>query len=286
MATRARAAAAAAAPPRNAAGMYKDLKVDPELQAAIDGEAHASFAVGLRAVRLAWLDSHLPERKRMGMDQIAHLLGVGRDALDGWWSAYQEGGVEALRGRVEGSGGRPGGGAGSKPGEKAAGPAAGGKTDWTRVCLACAIKAGMVRHVGWHFGIGRVPMPGRRGQHMDIADIPPLPPQRRFPCKCNGDCRTEDGKKRRNCECEPSRQCACPCCRPLTLPPIGPPHEPGCPARAAANTPPHVIAPEDLHRAIMERSDIDYSPDQLHALMTSMEIMPTADTPAPVRRLR
>ena len=153
--------------------MYKDLEVDPELQAAIDGEAHASFAVGLRAVRLAWLDSHLPERKRMGMDQIAHLLGVGRDALDGWWSAYQEGGVEALRGRVEGSGGRPGGGAGSKPGEKAAGPAAGGKTDWTRVCLACAIKAGLVRHVGWHFGIGRVPMPGRRGQHMDIADISP-----------------------------------------------------------------------------------------------------------------
>lgn len=261
----------------------------------MDGEeGRGSFALGIRAVRLAELDARLPERRRLGMDQIAWLLGIDKDQLDSWWRAYQGGGVDALRSRVEEGRRRPDAGAGapgdeedgppargarSGAGEKAAGP--GGETDWSRVCLACAIKSGLVRPVKWHFGSGRVPLPGRRGQRMDIGDMPPRPPQRRFPCKCRGDCRTEDDEKIRNCGCEPSRRCECPCCRPLTFPPIGPPHAPGCPAMEAARMPPHVIEPAHLHKAIKERSGIDYSPGQLRALMEALEMLPEDAPPNP-----
>ena len=275
------------APSRGIVGVYKNFRVDPKLQAAIDSTVHESFAVRVRAMRILELDAGLPERERLGMDQIASLFAVGRDVLDEWWSAYQEGGVDALRnyaewrrgrpraaadapGRAEG--GRPARGAQGGAGEKAG--SGGGKTNWERVCLACAIKAGLVRPVRWHYGSGRVPLPGRRGERMDVADLPPRPPQRRFQCKCRGNCRTEDLVKIRNCGCEPSRQCSCPCCEPVRLPPLGPPHAPGCPAIAAARTPPHTIAPADLHRAIKERSGIDYSPGQLRALMEGLEMLP------------
>ena len=46
----------------------------------------------------------------------------------------------------------------------------------------------------------------------------------------------------------------------------------------AAHTPPYAIAPAYLHRAIKERSGIDYSPDQMRALMEDLEILPE---PAP-----
>lgn len=278
--------AMAAAPSRGIISVYKNFRVDPKLQAAIDSTVHESFAVRVRAMRILELDMNLPERERLGMDQIASLFAVGRDVLDEWWSAYQEGGVDALRNYIEEGGGRPGAGA-NAPGKAKGGMPTrgaksvtseeagrrGGKTNWERVCLACAIKAGLVRPVRWHYGSGRVPLPGRRGQSMDMADLPPRPPQRRFQCKCRGKCRTEDDRITRNCGCEPSRQCSCPCCRPLKPPPFGPPHAPGCPAVEVSNTL-RVVAPADLHRAIKERSGIDYSPDQLRALMEGLEMLP------------
>lgn len=284
MASRARAAAGA--PRRGVIDVYRNLKVDSKFQAAIDSTVHGSFAVGIRAMRVAEADARLPERERLGMDQIALLFAVDRDVLDSWWNVYRKGGVGALRDYMEGrrgrqkagadasgkaKGGMPARGASTGAGERAD---SGGHTDWERVCLACSIKAGLVRPVGWHYGGGRVPLPGRRGERIDMADLPPRPPQRRFQCKCRGNCRTEDLVKIRNCGCEPSKQCSCPCCEPVHLPPLGPPHAPGCPAIAAARTPPHTIAPADLHRAIKERSGIDYSPGQLRALMEGLEMLP------------
>lgn len=274
------------APSRGIIDVFKNFRVDPKLQAAIDSTVHESFAVRVRAMRILEMDAGLPERERLGMDQIASMFAVGREVLDGWWNVYRKGGVDALRDYMEGRRGRPKAGA-NAPGKAKGGMPArgastgageradlGGHTDWERVCLACAIKAGLVRPVRWHYGSGRVPLPGRRGERIDMADLPPRPPQRRFRCKCRGNCRTEDLVKIRNCGCEPSRQCSCPCCEPVRLPPFGPPHAPGCPAIAAARTPPHTMAPADLHRAIKERSGIDYSPGQLRALMEGLEMLP------------
>lgn len=79
-------------------------------------------------MRVAEADARLPERERLGMDQIALLFAVDRDVLDGWWNVYRKGGVGALRDCTEGRRGRPRAGADASGKAKGGMPARGAGT--------------------------------------------------------------------------------------------------------------------------------------------------------------
>ena len=133
-------------------------------------------------------------------------------------------------------------------------------------CIACLIAAGLAPAGEWHAGRDGAPRPGRRGWR-----------QRRLPprCKC-GECTMPSGQKRRDCKCEPGRQCRCACCEPLTPPPLGPPHAMGCPA--LATSPPHSLTPKELGTGIKRATGVDYSRSHLYALLASLNLSPKTAT--------
>lgn len=63
-----------------------------------------TFNIRVCAVRLVETDMKDGEDCRLGMARIAWLLGASERSVRSWWDAYENGGIEALRG----GGGRPG----------------------------------------------------------------------------------------------------------------------------------------------------------------------------------
>ena len=138
---------------------------------------------------------------------------------------------------------------------------------WSAECIACLIAAGLAPAGEWYAGRDGTPRPGKRGWR-----------QRRLPprCKCGGECTMPSGRKRRDCKCEPGRQCRCACCEPLTLPPLGPPHARGCPA--LATSPPHSLTPKEFGAEIKRATGVEYSRSHLYDLLASLNLSPKAAT--------
>ena len=158
------------------------------------------------------------------------------------------------------------GGGGKEEAAADAGAGAAGAA-WSAECIACLIAAGLAPAGEWYAGRDGTPRPGKRGWR-----------QRRLPprCKCGGECTMPSGRKRRDCKCEPGRQCRCACCEPLTLPPLGPPHARGCPA--LATSPPHSLTPKEFGAEIKRATGVEYSRSHLYDLLASLNLSPKAAT--------
>ena len=135
----------------------------------------------------------------------------------------------------------------------------------------------------WFVGRDGVARPGRRGWRTGRAEIV-LPTRRRFRCKCSRDCKMPSGRTRKGCKCASAKRCKCACCEPTRRSPSGPPHLKGCPALATA--PPHTTMPKEFHRAIKERTGVDYSRSQLYVKMNGHGLSPKTPTMVHANRAR
>ena len=89
-----------------------------ELQDALS-ERGDMFDVKVRAMSVVKADRALPKYERLGMRRIAWLFHVTVKTLYEWWTAYEGGGVDALRSGAGGGGreARAGGGTPAKAGD-------------------------------------------------------------------------------------------------------------------------------------------------------------------------
>ena len=274
------------------------------------------LAVKARAVQAVAADRMRPKYDRLGMKRLAWLFHVSERTMYDWWAAYQEGGADALRRhtenlgqkpkvsrevleeardrllarsaqaeaarniedakedrdarKAEGAGAAARGGGGKEEGAEDAGAAgAAGSAE----CIASLIAAGLAPAGERRAGRDGAPRPGRRGRR-----------QRRLPprCGCRGERTTPGGRKRKDCGCEPGRQCRCACREPLAPPPPGPPRARGCPAPAAA--PPRSLTPEEFGAEVKKATGVEYSRSHLYDLLASLDASPKTATAIPANR--
>ena len=96
---------------------------------------------------------------------------------------------------------------------------------------------------------------GKRARKAPSAGRPHL-------CRCDGDCRTLDGKRRRTvCWCSPGKPCECACCKGK------PPLPPGVAPRPEG--PPIKISAKELRDEIKRQTGVEYSLSHSYALLAS-----------------